>query len=221
LAPGETIEVVYNAQFATFSFGSFDVGFLEDQNDPIMNIEVPKDKILSLHPEAKNLNTIPEKNFHGAEKYGDIRINPNNTCGGPIFLWRSHNIFDRTYQKTLIVRNIPDPDLENMKISNDPLSSDGNLSSSASQDIATALSRDSSPQALKNIANQHAASVEQEFNTYNTDTDGDEIPDRYDDEHGDIFTVENSGNSSQVTLGLGKLDDVLDEAIEGVEEFMS
>lgn len=202
LAPGETIEIVYSAKFATFSFGTFDVGFLEDKNDPLMNIEVPRDKILTIHPEAKKLQTIPESDFYGAEKYGDIRINPNSTCGGPLFLWRSHNTFDRTYQKTLIVRNIEDPDKTNMDISNDPLSSDETISSSTAQSIATALSQDSSSASIENIATQYAATAENELNTHNTDTDGDAIPDRHDDDHGDVFTVENSGNSTQITIGL-------------------
>lgn len=81
LAPAETIELIYTAKLATFSFGTFDVGYLEDAQDPLMNIQVPKEKILSINATAKNLNTIPERDFHGAEKYGDIRINPNNTCG--------------------------------------------------------------------------------------------------------------------------------------------
>jgi hypothetical protein len=81
LAPGETIEISYGAKFAAFSFGTFDVGYLEDKADPLMNINVSKDKILTINSEAKKLNTIPEKDFYSAEKYGDIRINPNNTCG--------------------------------------------------------------------------------------------------------------------------------------------
>lgn|GEM_PF-1000795 len=139
LAPGEVVEIIYNAKFATFSFGRFNVGRLEDRQDPLINIEVPKDRILTINSDANKLNTIPERDFYGAEKYGDIRINPNNTCGGPLFLWRSHNTFDRTYQKTLIVRNIEDPDKTNMDISNDPLSSDDSLSSSSTQAIAESL----------------------------------------------------------------------------------
>jgi len=221
LAPGETIEIIYTAKFATFSFGTFDVWFLEDKKDPLMNIEVPKDKILTIHPEAKNLNTIPEKDFYGPEKYGDIRINPNSTCGGPLFLWRSHNTFDRTYQKTLIVRNIEDPDESNMDISNDPFSADNSLSSSAAQDITTALSQDSSSEAIQNIANSYASTAQDELDAYNQDSDWDEIPDRHDEDHGDVFTIENSGNSSTITIWLWKLDAAIDSAIEGVESFMS
>ncbi len=45
-----------------------------------MNIDVPKEKVLSINPQVQSLASIPEKAFYGAEKYGDIRINPNNTC---------------------------------------------------------------------------------------------------------------------------------------------
>jgi hypothetical protein len=221
LAPGETIDILYSAKFATFSFGTFDVGHLEDKKDPLMNIQVPRDKILTINNQAKTLDAIPEKDFYGPEKYGDIRINPNSTCGGPLFLWRSHNTFDRTYQKTLIVRNIENPDKANMDISNDPLSSDQSLSSSSSQDIATTLSQNSSPESLRNIATRYAQNAENELDTYNKDSDGDEIPDRHDDDYGDVFTIENSGNSTDISIGLWKLDQTLDGAIESVETFMS
>jgi len=52
--------------------------------------------------------------------YGDIRFNPNETCGGPLLLWRSHNTFDKTYHKTIIVRDIPDPDKNASTLSKDP-----------------------------------------------------------------------------------------------------
>lgn len=165
-----------------------------------MNIEVPKDKILTIHLEAKKLNTIPEKDFYGSEKYGDIRINPNSTCGGPLFLWRSHNTFDRTYQKTLIARNIEDPEETNMDISNNPLASDDTLSSSTSQDIASSLSTNSSSETLDTIENTYSTSAQTDLDTYNQDSDGDEIPDRYDEDNGDIFTIENSGNTSTITI---------------------
>ncbi len=154
LAPGETIEIIYTAKFSAFSFGTFDVGYLEDKNDPLMNIDVSKEKILTINPEAQKLDTIPEKDFYNAEKYGDIRINPNNTCGGPLFLWRSHNTFDRTYQKTLIVRNIQDPEEVSMDISNDPVESSSDTSSSSvssSQSVISALSNDSSSQSIERI----------------------------------------------------------------------
>jgi hypothetical protein len=152
LAPGETIEILYTAKFASFSFGSFDVGHLEDKNDPLMNVDVTKDTILTINPEAKKLTSIPEKDFYNSDQFGDIRINPNDTCGGPLFLWRSHNIFDRTYQKTLIVRNIVDPDTIAMDISNDPTKSRPNLSSSSSaQSAAASLSQDSSSASVDGV----------------------------------------------------------------------
>lgn len=80
LAPGETIEILYTAKFASFSFGSFDVGYLEDKNDPLMNVDVTKDKILTINSEAQKLTSIPEKDFYNSDRFGDIRINPNDTC---------------------------------------------------------------------------------------------------------------------------------------------
>ena len=80
LAPGETVEIIYTAKFASFSFGSFDVGYLEDKNDPLMNVDVAKDKILTINSEAQKLISIPEKDFHSFDRFGDIRINPNDTC---------------------------------------------------------------------------------------------------------------------------------------------
>ncbi len=46
----------------------------------MMNVDVTKDKILTINTQALAKTSILEKEFHGAEKYGDIRINPNNTC---------------------------------------------------------------------------------------------------------------------------------------------
>lgn len=74
------MEILYTAKFASFSFGSFDVGYLEDKNDPLMNIDVPKDKILTINPAVQNLASIPEKDFYNSDHFGDIRINPNDTC---------------------------------------------------------------------------------------------------------------------------------------------
>ncbi len=36
-----------------------------------------------------------------------------------------------------------------------------------------------------------------------------------------MFTLDTSGNTSQITITLGKLDDAIDEVIEGVESFIS
>lgn len=80
LAPNETLEIMYSAKFASFSFGTFDVGYLENKNDPLMNIDVTKNMILSINSSVKNLTQIPEKDFYNSDQYGDIRINPNNTC---------------------------------------------------------------------------------------------------------------------------------------------
>lgn len=219
--PGETIEIVYSAQFSTFSFGTFDVWYLEDKNDPLMNVDVLKEKILTINPSVMGMSMIPEKDFYNTDRFGDIRINPNNTCGGPLFLWRSHNVFDRTYQKTLIVRNIENPDEIAMSISNDPIKSSSDLTSSNSQSILSTLSSDSSSESLKDITDQYSSTAQSELDTFHHDSDGDEIPDRYDEDSWDVFSIENTWNTSQVTVTLGKLDDTIDEAIEGVETFIS
>lgn len=219
IAPWETIEITYTAKFATFSFGNMSVGYLEDKQDPLMNTTITKDRILTIHSDASKLKSIPERDFFWPEKYWDIRINPNNTCGGPLFLWRSHNTFARTYQKTLIVRNIENPDTSTMNISNDPLN---NMPSSGwAQEIATLLASGSSPQDIQKIQKNYAETAKKDLANYNKDTDSDAIPDRYDENTGDIFTIENSGNSTQISVGLGKLDEAIDQAIEWVETFMS
>ncbi len=206
LAPGETIEIIYKAKFASFSFGSFDVGYLEDKNDPLLNTDVPKDKILTINAEAQKLTSIPEKDFYNTDHFGDIRINPNDTCGGPLFLWRSHNVFDRTYQKTLIVRTIKDPDEAAMDLSNNPLTSN----------LATAA-----PTLSKSTTVAYATSAQTQLDNYNRDSNGDHIPDRYDENNGDVFTVDNNGNSTRITVGLGKLGGMIDEATKSVEEILA
>ncbi len=86
------------------------MGYLEDKNDPNNNTSIQKDAIKTIDPTASRLSSIPEKDFYGHDVYGDIRFNPNETCGGPLLLWRSHNTYSRTYHKTLIVRDLKDPD---------------------------------------------------------------------------------------------------------------
>jgi len=86
------------------------VGYLEDKNDPTSTKNISRDKILTINKSATQLNSIPENDFYNHDVYGDIRFNPNETCGGPLLLYRSHNTYDRTYHKTFIVRDISDPD---------------------------------------------------------------------------------------------------------------
>jgi hypothetical protein len=107
-----------------------------------------------------------------------------------------------------------------MEASNDPLASDTSFSPSA-QDFTSALSSHTSPAALTALASDYASTAQNELNTFNRDTDGDTIPDRYDEDTKDVFTVNTSGSSVQITIGLGKLDQAIDSAIQGVETFMS
>jgi hypothetical protein len=57
--------------------------------------------------------------------------------------------------------------------------------------------------------------------TWQSDSDGDKIPDRGDDDHGDVFEIKSSGNSTQISIGLGKVDAVLDDIIGGITDFLS
>jgi hypothetical protein len=93
-----------------------------------------------------------------------------------------------------------------MDLSNNPLTSD----------LATAA-----PTLAQGNSSDYAASAQIQLDTYNRDSDGDHIPDRYDENNEDIFTVDTSGDSTKITLGLGKLDGVLDKATASVETVLS
>lgn len=198
----------------SFSFGTFDVGYLEDKNDPNSNNSIPKEKIRSIDAKASTLSSIPERDFHGHDVYGDIRFNPNETCGGPLLLWRSHNDFSRTYHKTLIVRDIKDPDKAALEASKNTASLVGSSASSSSSGATGSTSSTTDSAALADTAMSDLA-------TWQADGDSDGIPDRGDDDNGDVFEVSTSGNSTQISIGLGKVDDVLDDIIGGVKEFLS
>ncbi|MCB9807453.1 hypothetical protein H6768_06330 [Candidatus Peribacteria bacterium] len=120
LTPGSSLSIVYTGSLRAFSFGQFDVGYLEDKNDPVSIASIEKDKIKTINASALKLESIPEKDFYNHDVYGDIRFNPNETCGGPLLLWRSHNTFDRTYHKTVIVRDIADPDKQASQLGENP-----------------------------------------------------------------------------------------------------
>ncbi|MCB9807452.1 hypothetical protein H6768_06325 [Candidatus Peribacteria bacterium] len=53
-----------------------------------------------------------------------------------------------------------------------------------------------------------------ELATWQADGDGDYIPDKDDDDYGDVFEVSSSGNSTQVSIGLGKIDDAVDDIVK-------
>lgn len=122
LKPRQSLIITYRGSLRSFSFGRFDVGYLEDKNDPNTGVSIPAASVKTLNTQASQLASIPERDFYNHDVYGDIRFNPNETCGGPILLWRSHNTFDRTYYKTLIVRDIQDPDANAVKASESPTS---------------------------------------------------------------------------------------------------
>lgn len=69
LKPGQSIKIVYNGTLRSFSFGHFDVGYLEDKNDPTSTNDIPKDKVFSIHPTASQLTKIPEKDFYNHDNF--------------------------------------------------------------------------------------------------------------------------------------------------------
>ena len=93
-----------------------------------------------------------------------------------------------------------------MNLSNNPLTSD----------IATAA-----PTLAQSTTAAYATSAQTQLDTYNRDSNGDTIPDRYNENTEDVFTVNMSGDSAQITVGLGKLDGMIDKAISGVETVLS
>lgn len=133
--------------------------------------------------------SIPEKDFYNHDVYGDIRFNPNETCGGPVLLWRSHNTYDRTYHKTIIVREVANPDEKANDLTQDPTNAfdaeDNSNSSGSSIDIQSAMEESVST-----------------METWESDSDADDIPDNDDDDHGDVFEVSTSGNTTQISVGL-------------------
>lgn len=172
-----------------FSFGHFDVGYLEDKNDPTSTASIEKDKIRTINTSALKLDSIPEADFYNHDVYGDIRFNPNETCGGPLLLWRSHNTYNRTYHKTIIVRDIADPDKSASSLSQDPTDAFSTASSSSTPSSSSTT-----------IAEDTLSSSQSELASWQADSDGDSIPDKSDNDYGDMFEVNSSGNSTQISI---------------------
>lgn len=120
LAPGAALDIFYSGTLRSFTFGRFDVGYLEDANDPVGSGSIPADKVRTINETALEIGAIPEQEFYNHDVYGDIRFNPNETCGGPLLLWRSHNTYDRTYSKTIISRELQDPTKNATELGEDP-----------------------------------------------------------------------------------------------------
>jgi len=136
IAPGASISLIYTGELRSFSFGRFDVGYLEDRDDPIGSGSLPQDKVRTINTTAQKLPTIPEKDFYNHDEYGDIRFNPNETCGGPLLLWRSHNTYDRTYSKAIISRQLEDPKKNAVELGNDPTKATSSVSATAQASTA-------------------------------------------------------------------------------------
>lgn len=81
LSPGETVTLVYTGTLKSFSFGKFDVGYLEDSQDPTSVNDLPNAHIRTINTTASGKESIPESEFYNHDSYGDIRFNPNETCG--------------------------------------------------------------------------------------------------------------------------------------------
>ncbi len=106
-------------------------------------------------------------------------------------LWRSHNSYDRTYHKTVIVREVANPDENASELSQDP--SESINSSDVATNTATSLSSD---------AQEALVQAESTMETWESDSDADAIPDKDDDDHGDVFEISSSGNTTQISIGL-------------------
>lgn len=69
IVPGETITLTYTGTLKTFSFGKFDVGYLEDSQDPTSTQILPKDLIRTINTTASEKESIPESEFYNHDSY--------------------------------------------------------------------------------------------------------------------------------------------------------
>lgn len=189
ISPGETITLVYTGTLKSFSFGKFDVGYLEDTQDPTSTQAIPKSEIRSINTTASEKESLPESEFYNHDSYGDIRFNPNETCGGPILLWRSHNTYDRTYHEALIKREIVDPVENAVRLSSDPTSQ--NPARSGTTRPAQQLTE-----------SQLADKSQAQLSSWQKDSDGDSIPDKDDNDYGDVFQMVMQNNIPQILSSL-------------------
>lgn len=118
-------------------------------------------------------------------------------------LWRSHNTYDRTYHKTLITRVIPDAQQNALRLSADPTSRPAN----------------SRPVEALN-ADQQRAKSQTQLAEWNQDSDGDEIPDKDDNDYGDIFQMVIQNNIPQILSSLGKIDSVVADITGGIDQIL-
>lgn len=197
LSPGQTYTLTYQGTMRSFTFGRFDVGYLEDSLDPNTGLTIDKEDIRTIQSEALKRESIPEREFYNHDNYGDIRFNPNETCGGPILLWRSHNTYERTYHKTIIVREVEDPEKNAVEATKDP------TSLLASDSLVSDLT---DPAALATRVRE----AQDDLKKTQADSDGDRIPDVSDDDHGDFFELKQNGNSMSLVIG-ANIDGMIDQ----------
>ena len=207
--------IIYHGTLKSFTFGRFDVGYLEDKDDPNSNTILPREKIETINTDALKLDSMPESDFYGHDVYGDIRFNPNDTCGGPVLLWRSHNTYNRTYEKTIIVRDVQDPTKNALAASANPTTL---MQSSTSTSTTSSTTSTQTASSITQHQNQAQTDL-QVWKANNNNNDG--IPYGSRDIRGDVFQVSSSGNTTKVNVGLGKLDATLDTILKDEKTFIS
>lgn len=119
-------------------------------------------------------------------------------------LWRSHNAYDRTYHKAVITRVIPDAEQNALRLSADP----------------TSVPPNSRPVDVLNEDQQRAKSQKQ-LAEWNQDSDADEIPDKDDNDYGEIFQMVLKDNIPQILSSLGKIDSVVAGITGGVDQIIN
>jgi hypothetical protein len=118
-------------------------------------------------------------------------------------LWRSHNTYDRTYHKTVITRVIPDAQQNALRLSTDP----------------TITPSQSRPFEVLNEDQQREKSRKQ-ITEWNQDSDGDEIPNKDDNDYGDVFQMVMQNNIPQILSSLGKIDSLVAGITGGVDQII-
>lgn len=112
-----------------------------------------------------------------------------------------------------------DPDESATELSQDPtdaFTSSGTSSTSSSSTTSGTTTSSSTVTSAETISES-----ESEMATWQTDSDSDSIPDKDDDDYGDVFEVSTSGNTTQVSVTLGQMDAAVDEIIKGVKKVLS
>lgn len=119
-------------------------------------------------------------------------------------LWRSHNTYDRTYHKAVITRVLPDAEQNALRLSADPTST-----SASSRPIEASTESQASEKSQQQLAE------------WNKDSDGDQIPDKDDNDYGEIFQMVLKNNIPQILSSLGKIDSVVAGITSGIDQIIN